>query len=114
RGVDERPSAVPRGATGGTSNPSIVLEVMKKDGAYWVPRVRELAAANPSWSEVELTWAIVEEMAVRGVRILETVFATAGGLRGRLSVQTNPAKHRDPTPMLEQSLRFAGLGPHMQ
>ena len=112
--VDELTYAVARGATGATSNPSIVLEVMKKDGAYWVPRVRELAAANPSWSEVELTWAIVEEMAVRGARILEPVFDRAEGHHGRLSVQTNPANHRDPTRMLEQSLRFAGLGPNMQ
>jgi len=112
--VDELTYAVARGATGATSNPSIVLEVMKKDGAHWVPRVRELAAANPSWSEVELTWAIVEEMAVRGARILQPVFESAGGLHGRLSVQTNPANHRDPIRMVEQSLRFAMLGPNMQ
>ena len=112
--VDELTYAVARGATGATSNPSIVLEVMKKDGAHWVPRVRELAAANPSWSEVELTWTIVEEMAVRGAGILEPVFKSAAGRHGRLSVQTNPANHRDPARMLEQSLRFAMLGPNMQ
>ena len=42
--------AVERGATGATSNPSIVLEVMKKESAVWAPRVRELAEANPTWS----------------------------------------------------------------
>ena len=44
--------AVERGAIGATSNPSIVLEVMKKEGDFWAPRVRELADANPTWSEV--------------------------------------------------------------
>src|SRR5450755_1790416 len=43
--------AVERGAIGATSNPSIVLEVTKKEGDFWAPRVRELADANPTWSE---------------------------------------------------------------
>ncbi len=112
--VDELAYAVERGATGATSNPSIVLEVMKKERDHWVPRVHELAAANPTWSEVELTWAIVEEMAVRGAAVLAPVFERTGGRAGRLSLQTNPANHRDPARMVEQSLRFHGLAPNMQ
>jgi len=112
--VDELAYAVERGATGATSNPSIVLDVMKKDSAHWGPRVRELAAAQPAWSEVELTWAIVEEMAVRGAAVLQPVFALSEGRRGRLSLQTNPANHRDAARMLEQALRFHGLAPNMQ
>ena len=112
--VDELTYAIDRGATGATSNPSIVLDVMKKEKAHWVPRVHELAAANPIWSEVELTWAIIEEMAVRGASILAPVFERAGGRYGRLSVQTNPANHRDPARMVEQAVRFAGLAPNIQ
>ena len=112
--VDELRYAVERGATGATSNPSIVLEVMKKEKAHWVPRVHELAATNPTWSEVELTWAIVEEMAARGAAILQPVFDRADGRCGRLSVQTNPANHRDPVRMVEQAARFDGLAPNIQ
>jgi len=112
--VDELAYAVERGATGATSNPSIVLDVMKKEKAHWVPRVHQLAAANPTWSEVELTWAIVEEMATRGAAILQPVFDRAGGRHGRLSVQTNPANHRDPARMVEQAERFAALAPNIQ
>ena len=112
--VEELTYAVERGATGATSNPSIVGEVMKKESAHWVPRVRELAAENPTWSEVELTWAIIEEMAVRGASVLEPVFVANGGRRGRLSLQTNPANHRDPVRMVEQSVRFADLAPNIQ
>jgi transaldolase len=112
--VEELAYAIERGATGATSNPSIVLDVMKKEKAYWVPRVHALAAANPTWSEVDLTWAIVEEMAARGAGILEPVFVRAGGARGRLSVQTNPANHRDPDRMVEQAVRFAALAPNIQ
>ena len=112
--VDELTYAVQRGATGATSNPSIVLDVMKKERAHWVPRVHELAAANPTWSEVELTWAIIEEMAARGAGVLQPVFERAGGRHGRLSVQTNPANHRDPARMVEQAVRFHALAPNIQ
>jgi transaldolase len=112
--VEELAYAVERGATGATSNPSIVLDVMKRENAYWVPRVHELAAANPAWTEVELTWAIIEEMAVRGAGVLAPVFEREGGRKGRLSVQTNPANYPDAGRMVEQAIRFAGLAPNIQ
>ena len=52
--VDELAYAVARGATGATSNPSIVLDVMKSERAHWVPRVRDLAAENPRQQKLPL------------------------------------------------------------
>jgi transaldolase len=112
--VDELAYAIERGATGATSNPSIVLEVLKKEKAHWAPRVRELAAANPSWTEIDLTWATIEEMAIRGAGILAPVFEREGRLKGRLSLQTNPANYPDAARMVEQAIRFAGLAPNIQ
>jgi len=112
--VEELTYAVERGATGATSNPSIVLDVLKKEKDHWAPRVRELAAANPAWTEVELTWATIEEMAVRGAGILAPVFDREKGRKGRLSVQTNPANYPDAGRMVEQAVRFAGLAPNIQ
>ena len=48
--VEELAYAIERGATGATSNPSIVLEVLRKEPAHWLPRVHELATAQPTWS----------------------------------------------------------------
>lgn len=112
--VDELTYAVARGATGATSNPSIVLEVLGKERAYWVPRIHALAAADPSLTETDLTWAVVEEMAVRGAAVLEPVFRREGGRKGRLSLQTNPQNYPNGARMLEQGVRFAGLAPNMQ
>jgi transaldolase len=106
--------AVARGATGATSNPVIVGEVLKKEKDHWVPRLRELAAAHPRWSEVELSWALIEEMGVRGAAILEPVFVREKGRKGRLSLQTNPTHHADPDRMLEQGVHFASLAPNVQ
>jgi transaldolase len=112
--VEELAYAVDRGATGATSNPSIVLEVLKKEADHWLPRVHEVAAANPTWSELDITWAIVEEMAARGAAVLRPVFERNHGLAGRLSLQINPANHRHPERMVEQAVRFHGLAPNMQ
>jgi transaldolase len=112
--LDELEYAVARGATGATSNPSIVLEVMRKEQGFWAPRITELALDNPSWTETDLTWAVVEEMAVRGAAVLEPVFVREGGRKGRLSVQTNPQNYVNTPRMLEQGQRFAELAPNIQ
>jgi len=112
--LDELEYAVARGATGATSNPSIVLEVLRKERGHWNPRIVELAVANPSWTETDLTWAVIEEMAVGGAAVLEPVFVREAGRKGRLSVQTNPANYPNTERMIEQGLRFAGLAPNIQ
>ncbi len=112
--VAELEYAVARGATGATSNPSIVLEVLRSEKAHWLPRIRQLAAGHPDWTEVDLTWATIEEMAVRGAAILEPVFRREAGRKGRLSLQTNPQNYPNTERMLEQGTRFAGLAPNIQ
>jgi transaldolase len=112
--VAELEYAVERGATGATSNPTIVGEVLRKERDHWVPRVLAIAAANPTWSEVEITWALIEEMGVRGAAILEPVFEREDRRKGRLSLQTNPANYRDPVRMVEQAVHLSTLAPNMQ
>ena len=112
--VAELAYAVERGATGATSNPVIVGEVMKKEKDRWVPRVREIAAEQPTASEVEITWSLIEEMGASGAAILAPVFEREDERKGRLSLQTNPANYRDPARMVEQSLHFSSLAPNIQ
>jgi transaldolase len=106
--------AVERGATGATSNPVIVGEVLRKENDYWLPRLKELVQANPTWSEVELAWALIEQMAVRGAAILAPVFEREDGRKGRLSIQTNPANYSDPVRMVDQATHFKELAPNIQ
>jgi transaldolase len=112
--VAELEYAVERGATGATSNPTIVGEVMKKERDYWTPRVRESAAQHPTWSEVEITWQLIEDMGVRGAGILAPVYEANDRHKGRLSLQTNPANYRDPQRMADQAVHFATLAPNIQ
>jgi transaldolase len=112
--IAELTYAIERGATGATSNPVIVGEVMKKERDHWLPRVREIAAEHSTWSEAEITWALIEEMGVRGAAILQPVFDAHDGRKGRLSLQTNPANYRDPDRMTEQAVHFSSLAPNIQ
>ena len=106
--------AVANGAVGATSNPTIVGEVLKKELATWLPRIRQIYTERPTASEVEITWQLIEEMAVRGAAILEPIFKESAGRIGRLSIQTNPTHYRDAARMLDQGTWFAGLAPNMQ
>ena len=112
--VAELADAVSRGATGATSNPTIVGAVMKKEKDHWAPRVREIAGQNPTWSEVEITWQLIEEMGARAAAVLAPVYEREGGHKGRLSLQTNPANYRDPQRMADQAVHFATLAPNLQ
>ena len=112
--VDELEYAMAHGATGATSNPSLVLEVVRKEPGAWGTRARELHAALPAASEADITWRIAEEIALRGARLLQPVFEGTGGREGRLSIQVNPVNYRDAPAMVAQALHFAALAPNLQ
>ena len=112
--VAEVDYAVERGASGATSNPSIAVEVLGKEREHWVPRILALAEANRTWSEVDLAWAVYEEMAARGAARLSPVFQREAGRSGWQAIQTDPASYRDPARMVQQGARFAWLAPNIQ
>ncbi|HSL33174.1 MAG TPA: transaldolase family protein [Candidatus Limnocylindrales bacterium] len=111
--VDELEYAIEHGAVGATANPTIVMDVWKKDPARWRERVRTIAAERPTATEVDLAWAIVEEMSAAGARLLEPAFAEHAGRQGRLSMQTNPTFFRSPKDMVEQGVHFSGIAPNI-
>src|SRR6476469_9880390 len=101
--VDELEYAVSYGAVGATANPTIVADVWKADPARWKGRVRALAAERPDATEVDLAWAIVEEMSLRAAPLLLPAFEASGGRQGRLSMQTDPTLFRSFDRMLAQA-----------
>jgi transaldolase len=112
--VEELTYAIEHGAVGATSNPTIVGEVLAKEMHLWRDRLAELIEDNPTWGEDEITWALFEEIAVRGAELLQPVFEREHGLKGRLSIQTDPRLYRNPAGLVAQARRFAALAPNMQ
>ena len=111
--VAELEYAIEHGAVGATANPTIVTDVWKKDPTRWAKRVRELAAEQPSATEVDLAWEIVEEMSREGAALIMPSFEKYGGRQGRLSMQTNPTYWRSFEPMLEQGVHFTTVAPNI-
>ncbi len=112
--VAELEYAVANGAVGATSNPTIVGEVLRREIEVWRPRIRAIYAERQAASDIDVTWAVIEEMAAGAAAVLAPIFEREAGRKGRLSIQTNPTFHRDPVRMLEQGRRFSGLAPNMQ
>ena len=112
--VHELTYSIGHGAVGATSNPTIVLNVIKQEMDLWKDRIYEVIAENPDWTEVEITWKIFEEIGVKGASLLQPVFVREQGKKGRLSVQTNPANYRNADALTEQAIHFDSLAPNIQ
>ena len=94
--IDELEYAIARGATGATSNPSIVLEVLRKERdalAAADRRARGRRTRPGPRSRSPGRWS--RRWPSRGAGVLEPVFGREGGRKGRLSIQTEPANHRN-------------------
>ena len=112
--LDELAYAIDNGAVGATSNPTIVGEVLTRELDRRRVRIAEIAAEHPTWGEDEITWRVIEELAVEAAELLLPVFEREGGLKGRISIQTDPRLYRNPDALVEQALRFAQLAPNVQ
>jgi transaldolase len=112
--IEELRYAIAHGAVGATTNPTIVLGVLKKEVALWRDRIAAIIVENPVWTEEQVTWQLIEEMAVKGAELLRPVFERTQGRKGRLSIQTNPTFYRDAARITAQALRFHALAPNMQ
>jgi transaldolase len=112
--VEELTYAIARGAVGATSNPVIVLGVLKKEMHLWRDRILQLIREQPTWTETQIAWKVFEELAVKGAEILYPVFEREEGKKGRLSIQTDPAYYRNADAIVKQAIYFGSLAPNMQ
>ena len=106
--------AIERGAVGATTNPTIVLDVLKQELDQWEKRIIQIIKENPDWNEESVTWKLNEEMAVRGAELLFPVFQRENGKKGRISIQTNAANYRNAPAIIKQALHFNTLAPNIQ
>ncbi len=112
--VEELTYAIERGAVGATTNPTIVLNVLKKEMPLWETRIHQLINENSESSEEEIAWKLIEEMAVKGSELLYPIFESTNGEKGRISIQTNPQFYRNSAAIVEQAMHFDSLAPNMQ
>ena len=104
--------AIDNGATGGTSKPIIVKDVLKREIDTWRPRIVSLINENPSAGEDVIAWKIMEEITVNAAKLLKPAFDTSNGRTGRLSIQTNAKYYRDAKSIVEQAVYLSSLYPN--
>ena len=112
--VEELRYAVSHGAVGATTNPTIVLGVLRRELAAWREPLLRIIRDNPTWTEVEIAWRLIEEMALKAAEILRPIFEREQGRKGRISMQTNPAFYRNAEAIASQALHFHSLAPNIQ
>ncbi len=112
--VAELTYAIEHGAVGATTNPTIVTQVLKSEMHLWQDRIQALIRENPTWGENEIMWQVFEEVALHGASLLKPVFDRHDGLKGRLSIQTNPINYRNADAITKQAVRYGNLAPNMQ
>jgi transaldolase len=111
--IQELSYALEHGAVGATCNPVIVCDVLKKEMPLWKDRIQELIEEMPAATEEQIAWKVVEEISIKGAKLLEPIFREHHGINGRLSVQTDPRFYRDSQAILAQASHFHGLAPNI-
>ena len=111
--VEELRLSIGHGAVGATCNPVIVCTVLKKEWDTWKDRILQIITENPSATEDEVAWKLIEEMSVKAAALLEPEFKRSNGRNGRLSIQTDPRLYRDEKRILIQAEHFSKLAPNM-
>jgi len=104
---------VDHGAVGATTNPVIVVDVLKKSYWEWDGRIRELIREAPITTEGDVAWTLIGEMAIKAAALLLPTFERTRGKKGRLSMQTNAKHYGNARAMVDQALHLATLVPNL-
>ena len=110
--IKELTYALERGATGATTNPVIVKGVLDSELDSYKDYIKQLISEHPHASEDEISWMIIEKMAIDGAKLLEPLFDTDKGT-GRISIQTNTKYFNNAEKLIEQAVYFSTLAPNM-
>jgi transaldolase len=111
--VEELTASIRHGALGATCNPVIVSNVLKQEWNSWKERIPRIIKENPSATEDEIAWKLIEEMSVTAAAIMMPIFEREKGKNGRLSIQTDPRLYRDTKRIVAQAVHFSNLAPNI-
>jgi transaldolase len=111
--IGELTLSMGHGALGATCNPVIVLNVLKQEWDIWKDRIPQIIRENPTATEDDVAWKLIEEMSVKAALLIKPVFEREKGRNGRLSIQTDPRFYRDAQRIVKQAVRFSELAPNM-
>lgn len=101
--------AIENGASGATTNPVIVGNVLKNELPEWEDTIRKIIADNPSFTEDEVSWAVIKALGSKAAGLLLPQYKATHGQKGRISFQTNAKFYRNRDKMVEQACELAAV-----
>ena len=104
---DELKEAIKNGASGATTNPVIVLNVLKKELPKWDETIKEIVAENPTATEDEIAWMVIKLLGENAGFLLYPQFKESNGQRGRISFQTNAKFYKNKEKMVAHALELS-------
>lgn len=107
--TDELEYALVHGATGATTNPTIVHAVLRQQITLWDKRIRQAVTQMSTASETDIAWQLIEDVARTGAAMLKPVYDSHKGKKGRIAIQVNPRNFRNSEAMVEQAVHFHEL-----
>lgn len=111
--IEELTNSIGHGALGATCNPVIVNSVLKQEWDVWKIRIPQIILENPTATEDEVAWMLIEEMSKKAAAILMPIFNREKGKNGRLSIQTDPRLYRNAERIVQQAVHFSELAPNI-
>jgi len=111
--IIELSDAVSQGAVGATSNPLIVYNVISQEKEIWKETLMDIIKNNPSDSEDDIAWKLIETIGIKAAKVLEGVYKEHNGKKGRLSLQVNPMHFRSTAKMVEHAKHLSSLAPNI-
>ena len=98
---------------GVTTNPPLLLQVIKARESYVTQLVDDLIDQNPCLDKEALFWLTYKEIVRRGAEMYMGVFQRSQYRYGYLSGQVDPRALRDKEKMISQALELARLSPNV-
>lgn len=102
------------GATGATTNPVIVGNVLKKELPDWEGTIKQIITDCPQCTEDDVAWTVIKSMGLKASKLLLPQFESSHGQKGRISFQTNAKFYRSPDKMVGQAIELASVCPNSQ
>lgn len=99
--------AIDNGACGATTNPVIVLNVLKNELSNWEPTIQQIIHDNPTYSEEEIAWTLIKTMGAKASKLLYPIFTASKGKKGRISFQTNAKYYNNPEKLVAHAKDLA-------
>ena len=99
--------AVENGASGATTNPVIVYNVLKNELPEWESTIVKLVEENPSATEDDIAWKTIKALGANASTLLLDQYHETKGQKGRISFQTNAKYFTNKDLMVKQAIDLA-------